>query len=451
MHEQESETTSPLRLTGKRLRWLSALLLASCLLAGGLISWYSLSHARAASTPVTRSAATNPVSFLRETYEGATIHISAYSAANGKVLWMTSRQYGHTDYLQRSNGLSYFLDGNIVYYVSKCRLFAVHALDGRSIWEQDLWQAGQTLCSYGNVLVDKALDHLYLVGTVSSEAIREIPVEPGEMPSRYLPTTSDPRLLAFHKSTGALLWRNTTVGSAVFEGMFISQGPFAVDQGLIYTTESPFAETADERKLIALSGNSGDLLWKDSRPREEVMSLTASGGRVFVQTAQLSEDREHFTRVTLASLRGSVGSLVWSQTLTTDTPDTLLIARGSVFVRSFLQNLEAGTTHVYLYGYNLQTGQKSAAFDAGVINGSVPPGAGFAATLYLVSDNGVVRAIQPETGVVLWTSASFGATSADLHVVDNALVFLSRTEKRETYVISLDLLTGKTRWQQLLD
>ncbi|UVI29251.1 outer membrane protein assembly factor BamB family protein [Paenibacillus spongiae] len=433
------------KLFGGKRRILSIFLLG-CLLGACLLSWFGLLDNDMPVLAGPKKVSQNPVIYLRETYASTDVNVVAYSHQTGEELWTKSSQYTHTDYLQRSNGLSYVLDGEVIYYISKCKLYSVNATTGQTIWEQDLYRNGQTFC-YGKVLLDKAFNRIYVVGTVSTEAIQEIPTEPGEMPLRQLPSTSEPRLLAFQTSTGNQLWQNNTIGYSVFEGMFISMAPFVVNNGFIYTTQSPFNTTADDRKLIAISGENGAILWKDKRVDEEIQSLEAVNGVVYTLTAELSEDREHFERFTLAALQN--GKAIWSRPFKTVAQSSLMIANNRIFAQSFLLQKD-GSYRVQLHGYNITTGKEEVSRDLGSAGSTASSAMQTDHTsIYMTFDRQHIKAIETETGNVLWTSAHF-ENIGNVLVEGDKIIFLMRTKTRETFLVALDSTTGQTAWQQPL-
>ncbi|MGZ6308643.1 MAG: outer membrane protein assembly factor BamB family protein [Ktedonobacterales bacterium] len=440
----------PIRALSRK-RWLALVLTTICLLGLGIYSWIGLlPHASHATPSGDHATASNTLLLFEETTESTTIHITARSTHDGHVVWTKSQAYTHDDYVRRGNGLQYVVDGEVVYYISKCRLFAARAGDGQTIWERDFSQPDQTLCLPMRLLLDSAFDRLYVVGAVSYEALRELPVGPGEPPMVVLPSMSEPRLLAFQASTGHPLWQNTSIGS-VIDGLVFT-ADFVADGGILYTTQYPIPRTPADRQLIALNGQDGTVLWHDRRLTEETMSLTAANGVVYTLTAQLSADREHINGFTLAAFKGGQGTLLWSHPVHTDVHSPLIVTGTNLWLQSFFQTATQGTYHVQLHGYNLETGQDTIVTDLGLVQNHIPPAPTIVAgdsAVYLALGGTEVRAIRAPGGTTRWDTTGL-ENIAGLTVTDEFVIFITRNKARESLLVALDTKDGRMAWQQPL-
>ncbi|GHO82698.1 outer membrane protein assembly factor BamB family protein [Dictyobacter formicarum] len=440
-------------------RWFAFLLVMGSLLGASLLALSGFQHnvSRAAQASLPGSSGTTPTQtsqqanslILFETYESTIIHITARSTRDGKVAWTSSHQYEHADYIARGNGISYAQAGDEIFFISKCQLNAVNATSGTVIWQKDLLQAGQTFCEYTKVLFDAEFDRIYVVGAVSTETLTEYPVNPGEQPLVQLPSTSQPRLLAFQGSTGRQLWQNTSIG-VVIDG-FLFTADFAVDRGIIYTTKSPIVKTADDRRLIALDGQNGQLLWQDQRPGEESMSLIAGDGIVYTLSALFSADRQSIEGFTLAGLQGTSGTPLWSHPLKTDASSPLIITQHTLVVQSFTQTAVQGTYHIQLHGYDLETGSQTLFSNIGLVQNHVPVAPTIAAdssNVYLALGGTEVEAIQLSDGKMLWKTGTFGSIGGPFQVADGHVTFLNRDAARAVFLVALEARDGSVAWQQ---
>jgi hypothetical protein len=163
---EQNTVLRPIRMLSRK-RWLALVLTIGCLLGLGIYSWIGLLPHASHATPSGNHPAASNALLLFEATESTTIHITARSTHDGHVVWTKGQAYAHDDYVRRGNGLQYVVNGEVVYYVSKCRLFAARVSDGQTIWERDFYQPDQTLCLPARLLLDSAFDRLYVVGAVS--------------------------------------------------------------------------------------------------------------------------------------------------------------------------------------------------------------------------------------------------------------------------------------------
>jgi outer membrane protein assembly factor BamB len=273
--------------------------------------------------------------------------LSALDAATGKTLWSTSFGSGFEDEFGNGPRSTPSVDGDAVYAISAdLRLLAVAAADGKILWRHDFQE------EYGAKPVRFGYGSSPLVDG------NRVVVEVGGTEGRSL--------MAFDKTTGAVLWANLDTPAA-------PATPIAVTLGgrkqYVFNRRSG---------LTGLAAETGEVLWEHPSARDTIVMPTYVAPASFFISSALMGDGGHMIRVATGE-EGFTAEKVWSNERLRNHFNNSVIVGGHLY----------GFDNATLRAVDLKTGESRWA-KRGYGKGSIIAADGL---LFVLSDRGLLALV----------------------------------------------------------
>jgi len=209
-------------------------------------------------------------------------------ARDGAILWQYAT--GMVDHSVVSDS-SLFVLNNMVYFVARGRVFALHGSNGTLLWHQDVLPA--TVHIFGSTTYNFALDGNILLVRLANNG--------GDTSVLY----------ALNASSGSLLWHYT----------MNMQYVIAASRGIVYVGSSDVH--GDNQTLRALRSADGKELWSYNtghRYMTDPITVLAVGDVLYLQGNVYDEPVTNNTGIfqSLTALNATTGKVLWSKPLNID-------------------------------------------------------------------------------------------------------------------------------------